>query len=40
MAPSHFTSPAGSSHAIDYAAEGGPRVELRVQALFGLPSIR
>ncbi|MDF2494322.1 ATP-dependent helicase HrpB [Sphingomonas sp.] len=36
MAPSHFTSPAGSSHAIDYGAEGGPRVELRVQALFGL----
>ncbi|WP_229664367.1 ATP-dependent helicase HrpB [Sphingomonas metalli] len=35
-APSHFTSPAGSSHAIDYGAEGGPRVELRVQALFGL----
>ena len=29
-------SPAGSSHAIDYAAEGGPRVELRPQALFGL----
>jgi ATP-dependent helicase HrpB len=36
LAPTHFTSPAGSSHAIDYAAEGGPRVELRVQALFGL----
>ena len=36
MAPASFTSPAGSSHAIDYAAEGGPRVELRVQALFGL----
>ena len=36
MAPSHFTSPAGSTHVIDYAAEGGPRVELRVQALFGL----
>ena len=35
-APSHFTSPAGSTHAIDYAAEGGPAVELRVQALFGL----
>ena len=35
-APPHFTSPAGSTHAIDYAAEGGPRVELRVQALFGL----
>lgn len=35
-APAHFTSPAGSTHAIDYGAEGGPRVELRVQALFGL----
>ena len=36
LAPTHFTSPAGSTHAIDYAAEGGPRVELRPQALFGL----
>jgi ATP-dependent helicase HrpB len=36
LAPSHFDSPAGSSHLIDYAAEGGPRVELRPQALFGL----
>ena len=36
LAPTHFTSPAGSSHPIDYAAEGGPRVELRPQALFGL----
>ncbi|RHW19327.1 ATP-dependent helicase HrpB [Sphingomonas gilva] len=35
-APARFTSPAGTSHAIDYAADGGPRVELRVQALFGL----
>ncbi len=35
-APRHFTSPAGITHTIDYAAEGGPRVELRVQALFGL----
>ncbi|WP_294391028.1 ATP-dependent helicase HrpB [uncultured Sphingomonas sp.] len=35
-APPHFTSPLGTSHAIDYAAEGGPAVELRVQALFGL----
>ncbi len=35
-APSHFTSPLGTSHPIDYAAEGGPAVELRVQALFGL----
>ena len=37
VAPAEFTSPAGSSHGIDYGAEGGPRVELRVQALFGLP---
>lgn len=36
LAPSHFTSPAGSSHAIDYGAEAGPTVDLRVQALFGL----
>ena len=36
LAPPAFTSPAGSTHAIDYAAEGGPRVELRVQALYGL----
>ena len=36
LAPPDFTSPAGSTHGIDYAAEGGPRVELRVQALFGL----
>jgi ATP-dependent helicase HrpB len=36
VAPPAFTSPAGSTHPIDYAAEGGPRVELRVQALFGL----
>ncbi|MEG3177359.1 ATP-dependent helicase HrpB [Sphingomonas sp. RB3P16] len=36
LAPTHFTSPAGSSHPIDYEAEGGPRVELRPQTLFGL----
>ena len=36
VAPPHFTSPAGSTHPIDYGAEGGPRVELRPQALFGL----
>lgn len=36
LAPSHFTSPAGSSHPIDYAAEAGPTVELRPQALFGI----
>ena len=37
-APCHFTSQAGSTHAIDYAAPGGPAVTLRVQALFGLDS--
>jgi ATP-dependent helicase HrpB len=36
VAPADFTSPAGSTHAIDYAAEAGPQVELRPQALFGL----
>ncbi|MFM5930143.1 MAG: ATP-dependent helicase HrpB [Novosphingobium sp.] len=36
LAPAHFTSPAGTSHAIDYDDPGGPSVELRVQALFGL----
>ncbi len=36
LAPPDFRSPAGTSHAIDYAAEAGPTVELRVQALFGL----
>jgi ATP-dependent helicase HrpB len=36
LAPHEFVSPAGSHHAIDYADPGGPSVELRVQALFGL----
>jgi ATP-dependent helicase HrpB len=36
LAPPAFTTPAGSSHAIDYEAEGGPTVTARVQALFGL----
>ena len=35
-APAAFTTPAGSTHAIDYAAPAGPTVEVRVQALFGL----
>lgn len=35
-APARLETPAGSSHEIDYAAEGGPTVEVRVQALFGL----
>lgn len=36
LAPPHFTSPTGSTHPIDYGAEAGPTVELRVQALYGL----
>lgn len=40
--PSHFEAPTGSRVAIDYGAEGGPAIELRVQELYGLdrhPSI-
>ncbi len=36
LAPASFASPAGSHHAIDYDDPGGPSVEVRVQALFGL----
>lgn len=36
LAPPRFASPAGSTHEIDYAADAGPTVELRPQALFGL----
>ncbi len=36
LAPSHFISPAGTRHPIDYGSESGPRIELRVQALFGV----
>jgi ATP-dependent helicase HrpB len=36
LAPAEFASPAGSRHAIDYGAPGGPTVEVRAQALFGL----
>jgi len=35
-APERFTTPLGTGAAIDYAAEGGPRVEVRVQELFGM----
>ncbi len=35
-APERFQAPTGSSFRIDYAAEGGPLVEVRVQELFGL----
>ena len=35
-APARFEAPTGSSFAIDYTAEAGPTVEVRVQELFGL----
>jgi ATP-dependent helicase HrpB len=35
-APARWTAPTGNSFAIDYAAEGGPRVEVRVQEVYGL----
>jgi ATP-dependent helicase HrpB len=35
-APTHWTAPTGSRFAIDYGADGGPRVEARVQEVFGL----
>ncbi|MCF8503417.1 MAG: ATP-dependent helicase HrpB [Caulobacter sp.] len=34
--PTRFTAPTGNSFAIDYAADGGPRVEVRVGELYGL----
>ena len=34
--PSHFEAPTGSRIPIDYTAEAGPSVELRVQELYGL----
>jgi ATP-dependent helicase HrpB len=36
LAPHAFTTPAGSSHAIDYEAEAGPTVTARPQVFFGL----
>ncbi|MGP8191754.1 MAG: ATP-dependent helicase HrpB [Methylovirgula sp.] len=41
-APTHFETPAGSNIALDYGAEGGPLLSVRVQELYGLsehPSI-
>ncbi len=35
LAPTRLTTPLGSA-GVDYAAEGGPRVEIRVQELFGV----
>jgi ATP-dependent helicase HrpB len=42
LAPTHFAAPSGSSVPIDYAADNGPVLAIRVQELFGLsehPSI-
>ncbi|MFN0264922.1 ATP-dependent helicase HrpB [Tepidamorphus sp. 3E244] len=36
LLPERFETPAGSSARIDYSAEGGPAVDVRVQALYGL----
>jgi len=36
LLPSHFSAPSGSHVPIDYAAENGPALEIRVQELFGL----
>ena len=35
-APRDFTSPAGTTHRIDYTGDDAPSAEVRVQALFGL----
>jgi ATP-dependent helicase HrpB len=35
-APTHFSTPAGSSVALDYEAEGAPVLAVRVQELYGL----
>ena len=37
-APTHFETPAGSRIAIDYEAESGPAIHVRVQELYGLKS--
>src|SRR5262249_37072565 len=36
LAPTSWTTPAGRSVSIDYAAEGGPRAECKVQEAYGL----
>jgi ATP-dependent helicase HrpB len=35
-APTHFEAPTGTRVPIDYEAEGGPKISIRVQELFGL----
>ncbi|WP_227339603.1 ATP-dependent helicase HrpB [Sphingopyxis sp. P8] len=36
LAPADYATPAGSRHVIDYGAEAGPTVSVRVQEMFGL----
>jgi len=36
LLPTHFLAPSGSNVPIDYEAENGPALEIRVQELFGL----
>jgi ATP-dependent helicase HrpB len=36
LLPSHFSAPSGSHLPIDYEAENGPALQIRVQELFGL----
>jgi ATP-dependent helicase HrpB len=35
-APTHFAAPTGTHVPIDYEADGGPKIAIRVQELFGL----
>ena len=35
-APTHFAAPTGTRVPIDYDADGGPKIAIRVQELFGL----
>jgi ATP-dependent helicase HrpB len=35
-APAHFTAPTGTNAAIDYEADAGPTISIRLQELFGL----
>ena len=35
-APTHFEAPTGSRVPVDYESEGGPKIAIRVQELFGL----
>ena len=37
-APTYFEAPTGTRVPIDYAAESGPKIAIRVQELFGLDS--